>query len=63
MNIELKRKLPAAKKVQEMYPLRVEDKNQKAENDKAIKNIFTGEDDRLILIIGPCSADRDYAVL
>ena len=63
MNIELKRKLPAAKKVQEMYPLRAEDKKQKAENDKAIKNIFTGEDDRLILIIGPCSADRDDAVL
>lgn len=63
MNIELKRKLPAAKKVQEMYPLRAEDKKQKAENDKAIKNVFTGEDDRLILIIGPCSADRDDAVL
>lgn len=63
MNIELKRKLPAAKKVQEMYPLRAEDKKQKAENDKAIRNIFTGEDDRLILIIGPCSADRDDAVL
>ena len=63
MNIELKRKLPAAKKVQEMYPLRPEDKIQKAANDETIKKIFTGEDDRLILIIGPCSADRDDAVL
>ncbi len=63
MNIELKRKLPAAKKVQAMYPLTPEDKKQKAENDEAIKKIFKGEDDRLLLIIGPCSADRDDAVL
>ena len=63
MNIEYKRKLPAAKKVQEMYPLREEDKKQKEINDKTIRKVFTGEDNRLILIIGPCSADRDDAVL
>ena len=63
MNIEYKRKLPTAKKVQEMYPLREEDKKQKAKNDEATRKIFTGEDDRLLLIIGPCSADRDDAVL
>ena len=63
MNIEYKRKLPAAKKVQEMYPLRPEDKEQKKKNDEEIRKIFTGEDKRLALIIGPCSADRDDAVL
>lgn len=46
-----------------MYPLREEDKKQKAKNDEATRKIFTGEDDRLLLIIGPCSADRDDAVL
>ena len=63
MNIEYKRKLPGAKKVQEMYPLLPADKEQKAKNDEAIRKIFTGEDDRLLLIIGPCSADRDDAVM
>ena len=49
MNIEYRRKLPTAKKVQEMYPLRPQDKEQKAKNDEAIRKIFTGEDERLLL--------------
>lgn len=63
MNIEFKRKLPSAKEVQEMYPLKAEDKKQKKQNDEEIRKVFQGEDDRLVLIIGPCSADRDDAVL
>ena len=63
MSIGYKRKLPTAKKVQDMYPLREEDKKQKAENDEAIRKIFTGEDDRLLVVVGPCSADRDDAVM
>lgn len=63
MNIEYKRKLPSTREVQDMYPLKPADKQQKAQNDEAIRKIFTGEDDRLALIIGPCSADRDDAVL
>ena len=63
MNIEYKKKLPAAKAVQSMYPLGAADKKKKKENDEDIKRIFTGEDSRLLLIIGPCSADRDDAVL
>ena len=63
MNIEYKKRLPDAKKVKAMYPLSPENKKRKAENDAAIAKIFTGEDNRLLLIIGPCSADRDDAVL
>ncbi len=63
MNIAYKRKLPSAREVQEMYPLKTADKKQKAQNDEEISKVFTGEDDRLVLIIGPCSADRDDAVL
>ena len=63
MNIAYKRKLPSAREVQEMYPLKTADKKQKAKNDEEISKVFTGEDDRLVLIIGPCSADRDDAVL
>ena len=35
----------------------------KEENDKEIKTIFTGESKKLALVIGPCSADREDAVL
>jgi 3-deoxy-7-phosphoheptulonate synthase len=62
-NVEYKKRLPEAKKVKAMYPLSAEDKKQKAKNDEAIAAIFRGEDERLLLIIGPCSADRDDAVL
>ncbi|MGT2784268.1 3-deoxy-7-phosphoheptulonate synthase [Streptococcus merionis] len=31
--------------------------------DQELKNIITGEDDRLLLVIGPCSSDNEEAVL
>ena len=31
---------------------------KKETNDRQIRAILTGEDDRLMLLIGPCSADR-----
>ncbi|MCR4924082.1 MAG: 3-deoxy-7-phosphoheptulonate synthase [Lachnospiraceae bacterium] len=61
--MEFKRKLPATTEVKAMYPLSEALAQRKAENDKEIRKIFTGEDDRLLLIIGPCSADREDAVL
>lgn len=63
MNIDMKKKLPPSDKIKEMYPLSAADVEMKKQNDAAIRAIFTGEDDRLALIIGPCSADRDDAVL
>ncbi len=63
MNIEMKKRLPAASQVMAMYPVSEKAARQKQENDEAIRRIFTGEDHRLALIIGPCSADRDDAVL
>ena len=32
-------------------------------NDKKIKDVFEGKSDKLILVIGPCSADREDAVI
>ena len=63
MNMVFKRKLPIPMDVKAMYPLDEKLAKIKEENDKEIKKIFTGEDDRLILIIGPCSADREDAVI
>ena len=63
MNMDFKRKLPIPKKIKEQYPLTPELKAIKDERDKQIKAIFEGKDDRLLLIIGPCSADKDDSVI
>ena len=63
MNMEFKRKLPTPQTVKDMYPVTEELARQKQENDRQIKAVITGEDQRLMLLIGPCSADREDAVL
>jgi 3-deoxy-7-phosphoheptulonate synthase len=63
MNMEFKRKLPIPQEVKAMYPLSEDCAAKKAQNDEEIQAVFTGESDKLLLIIGPCSADREDAVL
>lgn len=63
MNLEFKRKLPTPQTVKDMYPVTEALARQKQENDRQIKAVIIGEDQRLMLLIGPCSADREDAVL
>ena len=63
MNMTFKRKLPIPMEIKEMYPLSDELAKIKEANDKEITKVFTGESDKLVLVIGPCSADREDAVL
>lgn len=63
MNMEFKRELPTARVVSEMYPVSEELTRKKRENDIEIQKVFSGESNKFILIIGPCSADREDAVL
>ncbi|MCR4719124.1 MAG: 3-deoxy-7-phosphoheptulonate synthase [Firmicutes bacterium] len=63
MNMEFKREMPTAAVIKEMYPLSSAMVKKKSENDGEIRKIFTGESNKLLLIIGPCSADREDAVL
>ena len=53
MNMEFKRRLPAPQEVIDMYPLTESMAAQKAENDRAIRAVFTGESDKFHLNIGP----------
>ena len=53
------RKLTIPKEVKEMYPLTDEMKKVVDERNAEISGIFTGSDDRLLLVIGPCSAERE----
>ena len=63
MGMTFNRKLPIPKLIKELYPLSENVAKIKEERDEQIKAIFRGEDKRLLLIIGPCSADREDAVL
>ena len=63
MNMEFYRKLPIPKEIKEQFPLSAEsEKVLKARQDE-INKVFSGENDKFILVIGPCSADREDAVL
>lgn len=63
MQMEFKRKLPTPLEIKTEYPVSNAVKELKERRDREIADIFTGKDGRLLLIIGPCSADREDAVL
>ena len=63
MNCEFKRKLPIPMEVKEKYPLTAEMKLVKEERDVEIKKVLSGESDKFLLIIGPCSADYESSVM
>lgn len=44
------------------YPLPERDRQRKSERDEQIKAVITGESDKFLVIIGPCSADNEDAV-
>ncbi len=63
MNMIFERKLAIPMEVKEQYPLSNKLTDLVISRNEEIRKIFEGEDDRLILIIGPCSADREDSVL
>ena len=62
-NMNFKRKLPVPKEIKEQYPLTAELARVKTARDEIIADVFTGKTDKMVLLIGPCSADREDAVL
>ena len=56
------RKLPSPEEIIDMTPLAENLKKVKAERDEEIKKIFSGESDKFVVIIGPCSADNEESV-
>ena len=57
------RKLPIPQETKEKYPVSLKAVEAKEARDIEIKKIFTGESDKLALIIGPCSADSEEPVM
>ena len=63
MSMNFKRKLPIPAEIREEMPLSAEMIQKKAAFDQEVADIFRGQDKRRVLIIGPCSADREDSVL
>ena len=61
--MEFLRKLPTPQELKEQFPVSEKVKQIKDARDKEIREIFEGNSDKLLLIIGPCSADNEDAVL
>ena len=63
MSMKFKRLLPIPKDIRAEMPLSAEMAERKAAFDRAVSDVLSGRDSRRLLIIGPCSADREDSVL
>ena len=63
MSFQFVKKLPIPAEIREQYPVSDTCAKIKAERDAMIKDVFTGDSDKFLAIIGPCSADNEEAVL
>lgn len=63
MSMIFERKLPIPQEVKEQYPLSDKLKEIVEKRNAEIADIFTGKSDKLVLIIGPCSADNADSVI
>lgn len=52
----------SSEKLKALVPVSAEIAKIKAERDKAVMDIIAGRDKRLLIIVGPCSADNETAV-
>lgn len=63
MNMNFIKKLPIPMEIKEKFPISYELAGTIAKRNNEIKKVFSSESDKFILIIGPCSADREDSVL
>ena len=63
MAFEEIKKLPSPEEIKEQIPFSDSLKKLKAERDEMIRDVITGKSDKFLVMIGPCSADNEDAVL
>ena len=63
MQMEFVRKLPTPQELKEEFPITEDIEKIKEARDREIADIFAGKNDKFLLIIGPCSADNEEAVV
>ena len=63
MNMVFKRELFSPQELKRMYGVPEAAAANKAANDKAIRSVLDGTSGKMLLVIGPCSADREDSVI
>ena len=63
MSMDLLVHLPDPEEIKKKYPASNKVTAIKQERDKEIADVFTGKSNKFILIIGPCSADKEESVI
>ena len=63
MSMKQNRELPLPAGLKAEYPLSDAVKALKAQRDREIREVFEGNSDKFLVLIGPCSADNQDAVL
>lgn len=63
MNMVFERKLPIPQEVKAQYPLSADLAKVVEARETELKEIFEGKNDKLVLVIGPCSADNEDSVI
>ena len=62
MSMKINHELPLPEVLKSQYPLSQELKKIKKQRDEEIRRIFTGESDKFVVLVGPCSADNEDTV-
>lgn len=62
MSFEYIQKLPTPDEIREQFPFPAELLEIKKQRDKEIKDVLTGQSNKFLVIIGPCSADNEDSV-
>lgn len=52
----------SSEEIKQLVPVSQEIAKIKEQRDRIVENILSGKDDRLLMIVGPCSADNETAV-
>ncbi|MFQ9511541.1 MAG: 3-deoxy-7-phosphoheptulonate synthase, partial [Lachnospiraceae bacterium] len=63
MSFTFVKRLPSPEEVREQFPLTKELAAVKTARDEEIKEVITGKSNKFLVIIGPCSADNEDAVI
>ena len=63
MGLEFMNMLPSPAEIRDQFPLPAGLAELKEKRDQEIKDVLTGNSDKFLVIIGPCSADNEEAVL
>ena len=62
MSMKTNHQLPLPEVLKQEYPLSEELQKAKLLRDQEIRRIFTGESDKFVVLVGPCSADNEDTV-